>query len=413
MTTILDGLSVTKLGGGVTERNYYDETQDGLRLRVRDNDGRLAKLFIVTYRLAGKEQKLALGSPSECKLDDARHRAYEIRRAAKDGEDPRVKFRPRPAYTMFDGVTDYLAYYKPRAGKSTYRQAKLYLRGSYFESLHKADVGKVAQLDVTNRLRAIEADHGRNTAHAARSLLNRFYGWLNRQGRFPDGVYNPVLGTEPPADRKFKRARRRKRTLTDAELVAVWNAAGDDNATYGRILRLAILTGCRRAEVGGMRKGELNLTARTWTIPAERYKTHVDHVVHLAPAAVAIIEAALAEAPGEGVFETAKVGKAGRPRKVAGFQDWSWYKAKLDERLGDGVAKWVVHDLRRTMRSGLGGLGVPPHIAEMCLGHMQPVIIATYDINDYAAELRKAWEAWADRVEQLTRPQAPELRLVA
>lgn len=401
---------------GKTEERFWDRAHDGLCLRVRARGDEIDRRYFVHYHFEGKEKRLAIGTISETTLADARNSAYEIRRSAKDGIDPREKRRPKPAQTLRTAVEAYLIHLKPRRSTSTYRQARLYLKGPYFAPLHATDIGKITQANVAARLRTIEQEHlgiindGRNTAYAARSMLHRLYTWLNEEGLFPQAFYNPVKGTRPPADRKFKQSRRRKRFLNDAELLAVWNACGHNNERYGWIIRLIILTGCRRQEVGGMRKSELDLSNRIWTIPAERYKTGRPHTVYLASAAVEIIESACAAALGDGVFETGKVGKAGRPRLVAGFQDWSTYKPLLDERLGDTVAKWVLHDLRRTMRSGLGKLKVPVHVAEMAIGHAQPVIVDIYDQHDYVDETRDAFERWAEHVAQLTGDNVLEFR---
>jgi len=56
---------------------------------------------------------------------------------------------------------------------------------------------------------------------------------------------------------------------------------------------------------------------------------------------------------------------------------------------------WTLHDLRRTVRTGLGKLGVQPHIAEAVLNHLPPKLIRTYDRNTYAAEKREALDKWA------------------
>src|SRR5207249_1248194 len=94
---------------------------------------------------------------------------------------------------------------------------------------------------------------------------------------------NPVLGSHRPEDPKP-----RERVLEDRELVAVWNACGDDDP--GRIVRLLILLGSRRQEVAGMRWAELDLDAGKWTLPKERTKNHRAHTITLPPAALAIIQ---------------------------------------------------------------------------------------------------------------------------
>jgi len=57
-----------------------------------------------------------------------------------------------------------------------------------------------------------------------------------------------------------------------------------------------------------------------------------------------------------------------------------------------------VHDIRRTVRTGLGKLGVAPHVAEACLNHLPAKLIRTYDRNSYGAEKRDALERWANHL---------------
>jgi integrase len=49
----------------------------------------------------------------------------------------------------------------------------------------------------------------------------------------------------------------RERTLTDEELKAIWKAT-DGGGEYDRIVRLCLLTGCRREEIGGLRWDEVH-----------------------------------------------------------------------------------------------------------------------------------------------------------
>jgi hypothetical protein len=60
--------------------------------------------------------------------------------------------------------------------------------------------------------------------------------------------------------------------------------------------------------------------------------------------------------------------------------------------------EWTLHDLRRTVRTGLGKLGVQPHVAEAVLNHLPPKLIRTYDRNTYAAEKRDALDKWASHL---------------
>ena len=72
-------------------------------------------------------------------------------------------------------------------------------------------------------------------------------------------------------------------------------------------------------------------------------------------------------------------------------------KAGLDRRIeaaGHQLSGWRLHDLRRTMRTGLGKLGVAPHVAELAINHARKGIEATYDKYRYEGEIKTALTLW-------------------
>ncbi len=152
------------------------------------------------------------------------------------------------------------------------------------------------------------------------------------------------------------------------ELVSVWLALPDDD--YGRIMRLLILTGCRREEIGDLKWSEIDKEAGTITLPPERTKNKQRHVVPRSSTALKIIEDAPHRAERDFVFGFGK----------KGLQDWTKPKARLDKAV-TLKTPWTPHDLRRTIRTGLGGLGVLPHVAEAVLNHLPAKLIRTYDRN--------------------------------
>jgi integrase len=80
-------------------------------------------------------------------------------------------------------------------------------------------------------------------------------------------------------------------------------------------------------------------------------------------------------------------------------------KTALDKR--SGVGGWTIHDLRRTFRTGLGKLRIPPHIAERCLNHSKGGIEAIYDRYHYEHEIKAALVLWSDHVREITTGVAP------
>lgn len=202
---------------------------------------------------------------------------------------------------------------------------------------------------------------------------------------------------------------KRERVLSDQELAEIWRAASNAAAApYSSIIRLLILTGQRRGEVAGMAWDEISDDFATWTIPGERTKNGAVHTVPLSAAARDLLKAALPEdvkgRPANGSLVLP--GAAGTP-----FAGWSKAKRALDKAIMDArteaganavsLVPWSVHDLRRTVATGLQRLGVRLEVTEAVLNHISGSrggIAGVYQRHDWAAEKRAALDAWAGHV---------------
>jgi integrase len=197
---------------------------------------------------------------------------------------------------------------------------------------------------------------------------------------------NPVILTNDPANGLTSR----DRVLNDAELAAVWRACTDDD--FGRIVKLLILTGCRRDEIGGLGWSELDLDTDTMTLPRERTKNDKELKLILPSIAMEILRAAPLRAGREFVF-----GNHG-----GSFSAWSYASMALNTRIaaaqGKPLPHWTLHDLRRTMRTGLARLGVAPHVAERVVNHAQGGVEGIYNKHPYQDEIKAALATWADHV---------------
>jgi integrase len=81
------------------------------------------------------------------------------------------------------------------------------------------------------------------------------------------------------------------------------------------------------------------------------------------------------------------------------FSGWSKAKSALDT--ASGVSGWWLHDLRRTLATGLQRLGVRLEVTEAVLNHLsgsRAGIIGIYQRHDWAVEKREALDAWAAHV---------------
>jgi integrase len=192
---------------------------------------------------------------------------------------------------------------------------------------------------------------------------------------------NPVSGTG-----KASEGNGRERVLSQDELTAILRALGDD--PFSEIIRMLILTGQRRSEIGGLRWSEVDLGQGLIVLPAARVKNGRQHELPISTQVRAVLER--------------------QPRRnewVWGcdWNSWSEPKAKLDRQL-DGIAPWRLHDLRRSCATHMAELGVLPHVIEAVLNHVsghKSGVAGIYNRARYQDEMRVALQTWADFVDRL------------
>jgi integrase len=174
--------------------------------------------------------------------------------------------------------------------------------------------------------------------------------------------------------------------LSDQELLAIWNAAGDND--FGRIVRLLIASSQRRSEVGGMGWSEVDLALGIWTIPAARAKNGREHTLPLGSLALEIIRSVPQMVGRDMLFGA---------RTARGFTGYAEGKRALDHRLGDQVRKWTLHDIRRTVATRLCDIGIEPHVVEQILNHQsghRGGIVGVYNKSKYERAVQNAVAAW-------------------
>lgn len=233
-------------------------------------------------------------------------------------------------------------------------------------------------------------------SNARKRLLGRtlsaFFDWCHEHALV---AANPCIEVRLPGTPDA-----RERVLRADEIRAVWNACSDSDP-YGRAVKLLLLTGCRRDEVGELRWEEVNLADRRIDLPAARTKQKREHVVPLTDAAMAL----LGDRADGYVFST-----TGGERPISG---WSKFKRKLDE--ASSVSGWRLHDLRRTAVTGMNDIGVLPHVVEAVVGHgsgFRGGVAGTYNKAKYLSERRVALQRWADHVTAIVEGREPASNVV-
>jgi integrase len=376
---------------GKTDQIFFDDTLPGFGYRLRlSADGKVNANWIAQYRSAGGTRRVLIGAAAKCKA------AKKILAAVALGDDPQADRRDRrnkDQHTVRSVVAEYLAAKEPEVRRRTLVETRRYLStGSYFRPLHAMPIDTVTRKHIASCLVAISRKNGSVTAARARASLSAFFTWAMQAGLTD---MNPVIGAIQPKDSEG-----RERVLSDAELAAVWRASGDDE--YGRIMKLLILTGARRAEIGGLRWSELDTDTGAWTLPSERSKNKHAHTLPLPAAPWDIINSVPRRAHRDQLFGILA---------EEGFTTWGGGKIALDDRLlGKMTEPWVAHDIRRTVATKMADIGVQPHIIEQVLNHQgghKRGVAGIYNRSSYDREVRAALALWAEHVAAIVEGRKP------
>jgi integrase len=376
-------VAALELPAGKADMIMFDDEITGFGYRLRRGAGdQVRRSWIAQYRRAGATRRLLLGSAAVLGADQARSAAREALAKVALGQDPQSDRRGRrdkDKQTLRGVIAEYLAGKKVRP--RTMIEVKRYLTDArYFGPMLTMPIDAVSRRDIAARLIIIAREHGTIAGSRARGALGAFFTWSMQEGLAES---NPVIGTRRPAADTP-----RDRVLSDPELVAVWGACEDD--AFGKIVRLLVLTACRRGEIGGLRWSEVDMASGELTIAAARSKNGRAHTLPLPAMALDIITSVPHLVGRDQLFGD---------RSPAGFSDWARAKARLDTR--SGVVNWTIHDLRRTTATRLADLAVQPHVIEQVLNHARPGVAGTYNRSPYAKEVTVALALWADRVRSL------------
>jgi integrase len=386
MKLTLNRIEGLKCPEGRRDMLVFDDEQRGLGVRVTASG---SKTYLAQYNWHGEKRRIPLGNCNAVSLAKARDAVRTVMGDVARGVDPAAERKKaaaearrnaaHEALTLSTLLSDWQALHLASKRPSYAAEATRAVRNAFARYLDLP----AAELSRTMIVKTLDSLARKGSAAmAARSAAygKAAYGWAVKRG---------TLSVNPFSNLPVTPTVKRERVLCDDELAALWRATASAGPFRG-IVRLLILTGQRREEVAGMTWAELSGDFSTWTIPASRAKNGATHLVPLSAPAQDLLR----EAPrfGELVF----------PGLRGPFNGWSKAKAALDAK--SGVTNWRLHDLRRTMATGLQRLGVRLEVTEQVLNHVsgsRAGIVGVYQRHDFVLEKRAALEAWGEHVEAI------------
>jgi len=378
---------------------YRDTEVRGLVLRVTATG---AQSWTYQYRHEGGNQRVTIGSYPAIDLKTARSRGSVIAGQVAGGKNPAAAKQAERANRKTDKVGELIDQFvrlsvKPntRDWLNTQRNLKAHV-GSLYGS-------KVANtLSMSDVMVVTDGLMERGTPHAAnhvRYAVQSMFRWSAGRGLVDAGHELCDI----PRPFRFNPMRQgRKRVLDDDEIKTFWHAldamASQPNRSWvsaAKAYRILLLTGQRKNEIAG--------SLWSWwkfdhadgpflDLPETATKNARRHVVPLSPFVVDVVGSP--DQRGGYVFTS----DGGKTHLALGSKHKNWLNQYAL------LSPWVVHDLRRTMATGMRRLGVVSDVVAHVLNHREASIRDVYDLYDKLPERREAMGRWSNFVQRLVAP---------
>lgn len=372
---------------------FFDELLPGFGLRISYKG---SKSWFLTRRLNGVQKRFTLGRYPEISLQSAREMARKALVDISNGLDPRGtearKGQPENFLerSSFGSLGDEFLnkYATPKLRPRTVEGYIFALKGRYTESWKERPLAEVTKRHVLDLLEGLEAQGKHATARQLLAYIRKFFSWCVARDLIAS---NPCIGVKTSLA-----AIPRQRVLSLAELRLVWSAARRIGGPTGGLVKMLTLTGQRRGETAGMRWRDLediDGSRPVWRIPSTLTKNRRPHTVPLSNPAIAVIKEQQSRSRSEFVFSNG----------VTALANFSGIKESIDAELAangeERLAPWTMHDIRRSLVTGMNELGIAtPHVIEAVVNHVsghRSGIAGVYNRATYIDERTRALSEWA------------------
>lgn len=374
----------------------------GLSLIVTETRTKKWELRIA---VAGRRRQLGLGVYPRVSLEDARSKANQIRLGASEGRDvvsekrqvERLAAMPPRTRTFRAAFEGYFEMKEPQLSNEKHKkQWRSTMRAYVFPSIAIRPVAEITAAEVIDILKPI----WNTKRETARRVLQRmravFEAAIVRGER---DKASPTIGVATVLGGRNVR-RDHHPAMPYAEVPAfVMRLHRLEGWTATRLaFEFLILTASRSGEVRLATWREMDLNNALWTLPAERMKARVEHVVPLAPRALAILREARATYPSSDlVFPGTKPGLP--------LSNMTLTKVLRDADL-DGKA--TPHGFRSSFKDWCAEVAkARDEVSEAALAHRIPdKVRAAYLRTRFLEERRQLMQDWARYIAKATKTVA-------
>ncbi|HAJ6812204.1 tyrosine-type recombinase/integrase [Escherichia coli] len=387
-------LTDTKLRKALGKRREKVEVlsdSNGLNVRLSITGG---VTFFYRYRWQSKPVQLSIGDYPAVSLSQARDRRQQFRTWLSEGFDPRQKVLVEKnerleALTVDDAYEYWVNHYCIPEGI-----IKIDANGKSFNKHISPRIGK-AIVDQTSKANWLEVfDKMGRTVIAGEmlSLTKRALRFCHNRGVIKNNPLESLRRSDVGMASKMK-----ERRLSDDEIKIVWDALFSMPPSQQLVIRFMLLTGCRAAEIRKSKWEWFDLNDKTWTVPAEDYKTGRTIRRALPEVAIRLLKEHKRGSATKHVLTPAQF--RDKEDVPPGQTLVSTYSAQVIRKTG--MKEWSLHDLRRTVATRSSELGAPPHVIEKLLGHQMSGVMARYNLHDYMGDQHEWLIIWQHHLQDI------------
>jgi integrase len=390
--------------------------RSGLSIRVTPHG---VKSWRFRYRLHGAQQRIVFGTYPSMSLADAHLKLAEARKQLETGLDPgalaaATRHAQRAAPTMAALAQEYLERHAAKTMRAaTIREDTRILNREILPVWRGRLVKEIGRQDVMEILNGIEDRGVYVMRNRVAGVLSRLFLFALDQGMIDASPAIKLRRLKKIGNKKIEQPR--SHFLSKEEIRAFWHNLDTVPITPSlrAALRWALVTGQRRSEIAGTLRNEIDDGAALWTIPSIRTKNEQEQLLPLPSLALQVLSEADAarirpqptrlnrkdRQPHDGAaslwaFPSKRLGQPIKPGALTG--------ALNRHRDALGIGEGTVHDLRRTMATWLGELGIAKDLISALLNHApKGVTEQHYNKASLLGPKRKAmetWSAWLERV---------------
>ncbi|MBB1475854.1 site-specific integrase [Shewanella sp. SG41-3] len=397
LSTSLDKSKSYSDGGGLSVRVTASKSNS-------DDDNHLQWQF--RYRLGGREAQqltLVLGKYPELTLATARKEREQCRQWLAEGRDPKNernlgRVESLKPLTVKSALLLWIENYASKNRKNSAKHLQQFNRWIFIKIGHLP----ISQIAKHHWIECFEARAAKYPVAAGYVLRNaqQALKYVKKRGYEVSGDIFELDFESIGARAQAKRSRRLLSDSSFQELVDLlkWLKQGEMPPYYNDLVQFLIIFGCRTQEIRLSKIDEWDFERMIWTVPSENNKNVLkDKKNGLSGEILRPIPERLKPWLLGLASKSANEYILGDVKADTAVSGWG---SDICEKLGH-EKKWTLHDLRRTVATGMNDLGIAPHIVELILGHTIQGVAGIYNRSQRIPEKLQALELWLDRLELL------------